>query len=212
MFDMDGVIISSEISKFKYLKEIMYKRYSVRVKEESFKHCLGKTAKDFLGMLDIDDVISTKVLFDFKTEYLANITNYAQPIGPAVEFIKRHGKNIDIVIVSGGYQEVNEKIIFDFGLSEFIKGIFSRESVKKSKPHPDIYLNAVKQTGFLIDECAAIEDSVVGIMAANVAGIDSFAYVNDYDTEKNFSSVEVVNYLKTIEDYEKSLLISLGSN
>ena len=43
--------------------------------------------------------------------------------------------------------------------------------VKKSKPEPDIFLEAAKRIGSSVDECLVIEDSFNGIRAAYSAGI-----------------------------------------
>lgn len=206
MFDMDGVIIASETAKFEYLQKKLKDQHSIDINDESFNLCLGRTAREFLDLLNINASISEKVLLDFRDDYLNNITTYAPAINETVDFIKKHGERVDIIIVSGGYQKTNEKIISDFGLDKFIKKIFSRESVEKSKPFPDIYLNAMNHFNLSKRECVAIEDSINGLMSSNAAGVDSFAFVNDYDNKESFSSVLVKGYIQTLEDYEMHLL------
>ena len=43
--------------------------------------------------------------------------------------------------------------------------------VVHSKPDPEIYLMACKSIGVNPDECAAIEDSLNGILSAHAAGL-----------------------------------------
>jgi HAD superfamily hydrolase (TIGR01509 family) len=66
------------------------------------------------------------------------------------------------------------KLIHFFG-----DNIFSSYDIGSWKPEPEIYLHAAKKMGFKPGECAVIEDSEVGIIAAKAGGFDVFGFANE---------------------------------
>jgi len=63
------------------------------------------------------------------------------------------------------------------GLSHYFDGgIFSAYEVQAWKPDPRLFEYAASQSGVAAGDCLVIEDSVVGIQAAQAAGMDSLYY------------------------------------
>lgn len=58
--------------------------------------------------------------------------------------------------------------------------MLTRENVQNIKPHPEVYLKAIQHFGLTADECLIIEDSLIGIEAANQAGIEVVAIYDQY--------------------------------
>ncbi|RGE48016.1 hypothetical protein MHD_05935 [Mannheimia granulomatis] len=52
------------------------------------------------------------------------------------------------------------------------------------KPHPAVYLSAVKKLGIEKQECIVIEDSVTGLIAAKAANLTTFLVNPHYQNEK----------------------------
>lgn len=61
--------------------------------------------------------------------------------------------------------------------------IFTAYEVKRGKPHPDLFLHAAKRRGVDPALCVVIEDTVLGVQAAEAANMDSFGYSADNDAE-----------------------------
>ncbi|MES2206403.1 MAG: HAD family phosphatase [Pseudomonadota bacterium] len=53
----------------------------------------------------------------------------------------------------------------------YFQVVITRDDVAKSKPHPDVYLEAANRLGVEASECLALEDSYHGIRAAHAAGM-----------------------------------------
>ena len=70
--------------------------------------------------------------------------------------------------------------------------VVSGEQVKNKKPHPDLYQMALLKLGISADECVAIEDSAMGLLAARRAGIATLITVNDDTRAHDFSGAAVV--------------------
>ena len=77
-------------------------------------------------------------------------------------------------------QNINAKISFDddFAL------ILTRENVQNIKPHPEIYLNVLEHFKIETKDCLIIEDSLIGVEAANNAGIEVVAIYDQYSAHE----------------------------
>ncbi|ATO20459.1 haloacid dehalogenase [Acinetobacter sp. LoGeW2-3] len=73
-------------------------------------------------------------------------------------------------------QNINQKINFqdDFAL------LLTRENVQNIKPHPEVYLNVLKHFDVEAQDCLIVEDSLIGVEAANNAGIEVVAVYDQY--------------------------------
>lgn len=84
--------------------------------------------------------------------------------------------NVPFCTASSGPQEKIRLNLSTTGLSEkFGNNIFSSYDIGSWKPDPAIYLYAAGKMGFKPEECAVVEDSLVGVQAAVKGGFTVFA-------------------------------------
>jgi HAD superfamily hydrolase (TIGR01509 family) len=57
------------------------------------------------------------------------------------------------------------------GLGARLRVVVTRDDVARGKPYPDLFLRAAELLGVPPDECLAVEDSLIGVRAANAAGM-----------------------------------------
>jgi len=50
------------------------------------------------------------------------------------------------------------------------------------KPFPDIFLKVAEEMSVVPNECLVIEDTLVGVQAAQKGGLDTYAIFDDNDT------------------------------
>ncbi len=77
-------------------------------------------------------------------------------------------------------QKINQKISFDDDFAI----ILTRENVENIKPHPEVYLNALQHFEIEAKDCLIVEDSLIGVEAANNAGIDVVAIYDQYSAHE----------------------------
>lgn len=83
---------------------------------------------------------------------------------------------------------VAEKILADIPFEFVIAG----DMVKKKKPDPEIYLNALARLGMAGRECLVVEDSNIGVAAAKAAGCYVLATYNDYTESEDLSRADFI--------------------
>uniref|UniRef100_UPI00403FBAEC HAD family hydrolase n=1 Tax=Paenibacillus sp. FSL W8-0426 TaxID=2921714 RepID=UPI00403FBAEC len=88
-------------------------------------------------------------------------------------------------------------------MDEYFSKVYTREDAKEIKPNPEIYLTMMKELEASPEECLIFEDSLIGVEAANNAGIEVVAIVDrysDHDRERINSCSDV-----QFHDYEEVL-------
>ena len=76
----------------------------------------------------------------------------------------------------------------DFGLFDTI---LDREDCSKSKPDPEIYLEAIRRHNLEPAKIAAIEDSFSGVSSAKTAGVYCIGTPGDYKKKQEFGAADI---------------------
>ena len=80
-------------------------------------------------------------------------------------------------VASSGTHERIRLALKTTGLFPRFEGrIFSAQDVARGKPAPDLFLHAARSLGIRPDRCAVVEDSPLGVEAANRAGMTAFGF------------------------------------
>lgn len=74
-------------------------------------------------------------------------------------------------IISNSNQELCDFVVNKIGLKDKFIHCFGIENVKRGKPNPDLYIQALKANSALESECLAFEDSITGVNAAKAANL-----------------------------------------
>lgn len=135
-------------------------------------------------------------LFDSKLEATAN-----------VETALRQIKLPKCVASSGPIEKIKHALQLTNLGSYFAENIFSAYVIQSWKPEPGLFLHAAEQMGFLPEQCAVIEDSLVGIEAAERAGMKPFLYDPQCDFNKGASSCIVFHDMLELPKLLSDLLV-----
>jgi HAD superfamily hydrolase (TIGR01509 family) len=85
-----------------------------------------------------------------------------------LDFLKERG--LPLAIATSSSRATVAKHLGGAGLLDRFKAIATRDDVERSKPHPDVYLEAARRLGVPAEHCIAFEDSNAGLTAAHAAG------------------------------------------
>ena len=81
------------------------------------------------------------------------------------------------------YRTVNTNIISKANIDDYFEVVYTREDATRIKPDPQIYLKVMNDFGVTNDQCLIFEDSLIGIQAAMVAGMDSIVIHDPYSEQ-----------------------------
>ena len=197
IWDFDGVIADSEKVWLKNRLDALNKKFHLGWSFQTISLLLG-------GMNDKD---KRKILDDLK--YKTDDSFWEEVLKKDLEVINRDGLEVfdgveELIqklpkkcIATGG---IKSKTIIKLKVIGFWKkyfnddNLFTVDMVKKGKPEPDLFLFAAKSMGEKPENCIVIEDSYVGIKAAQNAGMEVIAFLG---SETNQNSM-YLKYLKKL--------------
>lgn len=99
------------------------------------------------------------------------------------------------------YCEKNQNIRRKALPSEVFAAIYTREDAKEIKPSPEIYQRIFREWNTCAEECLVFEDSLIGVEAANNAGIDVVAMYDKYsDSDRDAINARTLAQFKNFKE------------
>ena len=109
--------------------------------------------------------------------YLAEKITYKPGAKEVLQYLKEKGFMLIIASTTNDhtieiYRTRNENIRKVADFDEYFVRVYAKSAVKNLKPNPEIYEKILADLGVQNTDCIVIEDSLVGVEAANRAGIE----------------------------------------
>jgi HAD superfamily hydrolase (TIGR01509 family) len=118
--------------------------------------------------------INAEIVMREKNDYFKRHHEEIDPIVPVLEFARAcKAAGAAISVASGGERPDVLETLRLINMDGFFPVITTAEDVKRAKPAPDLFLLAAEKMGIPPEDCLVIEDSLLGIEAADTAGMDS---------------------------------------
>ncbi len=197
IFDMDGVIVDSEPLHHKAYQK-MFKEVNIEVSDALYESFTGQATLPICQRLcDVFSLSeSPETLVAIKRrhfKYLFDNDNSFQLINGILDLIKDyHSNGLTLVLASSASMPNINRIFTRFELDQYFVAKLSGADLKASKPHPEIFINAARASGFKKEECIVIEDSTNGIKAANAAHIFCVAFDSKHSKNQDYSTADRV--------------------
>ena len=184
IFDLDGVIVSTEQNHYSAWKKIADK-LNIPFNEEANEALKGVSRKDsLLKLLEISNLSFDSKDFDEllmlkNKHYLNSLENLSRKdLLPGVLEIMDLAKEKELSVSIGSSSKNALFIIKKLGLTDYFKVIVDGNAVKHPKPHPEVFLTAAKAMRLSSSECVVFEDAESGVRAAKSGGFKVFAVGN----------------------------------
>jgi HAD superfamily hydrolase (TIGR01509 family) len=192
---MDGVISETEHVHIEAEKQTML-RYGVKISSEELHRYTGATAKFmFENLIKKYDLNTTfEKIFGEKEELLFRlIENDLQPTRGVIELLRRlKRENMKLAIASSSHRRLVRYVLEELNILNLFDSIVSAEDILRSKPDPEIFLKSARNLGVNPGECLVVEDSMLGVAAAKIAGMKVLGYRNPNSGDQDLSKADVV--------------------
>jgi HAD superfamily hydrolase (TIGR01509 family) len=194
IFDLDGLMINSERNSF-YIWHDYLSEYDLEFTYEDYQKLIGQGAAFTAEYMQkrIGIAIPAQQIIDEHWERLTEyIAEHVEPFHGLFDLIEKLEKLCLILgVASNSRKNYVEQALIGLKLQDTFQCVLSAEQVAKSKPAPDIYLQAAKCLGVSPSLCLALEDSPPGMKSALAAGMRCVVVpnldLNEYDFDGAFA-------------------------
>lgn len=195
LFALRGVIINDEPLQQQACEQILIEENLLLQPKEFRQVCLGRSDRACLTDLlaHRGRVLSETYLLQLVKRkaqaYQQQLEKELLPLYPGLQdlIVQLHSRSLKLAIVSGAIRSEVELVLNRATLAEYFTVIVGGDDITTSKPEPDGYILAVERLnqqypGFNLQpsQCLAIEDTLIGIQAAKLAGISVVGVANTY--------------------------------
>ncbi|MCA3174214.1 MAG: HAD family phosphatase [Burkholderiales bacterium] len=202
LFDMDGVLIEAKEWHYEALNRAL-DLFGMPISR--FDHLTtfdGLPTRKKLEMLSLERGLPEQLhefINEMKQQYTMELVHtQCKPVFVheyALSNLKARGYKL--AVCSNSVRNTVESMMQKAGLYSYLDYMVSNEEVRRGKPDPEMYLNAMSYFKLLPEECLVVEDNENGIKAARASGAHLLVVKNTTDTN-------IENILGAIERIERS--------
>lgn len=173
LFDMDGVLVDSEIYSLKAWSKCLLPQDLIPL----WRLCLGVTAED-----EYNHFYQRLGWSKLQYQQFCTITSHYIPVDipfkrGSLELVNSLKPKCRLAVVSSSSEHKIKQRLGRY--IDLFDCIISGDNLKHGKPDPEIYYKAMETLNVFPEDCWVIEDSPNGIESARHAGIHNLIYVVD---------------------------------
>lgn len=201
IFDMDGTLIDSigiwndideeliktigngEIDNIDIAKQRDEKLKEYSKSEDAYLEYCDFLKNKYNANISKEEI--KKFRYEIAENYLREKVKYKPNVEKVLKYLKEKGFILAIATTTNEhtieiYKKYNKNIIDKANLEDIFSIIYSKNAVKNLKPNPEVHYKILKELTLKPEECLIIEDSIIGVEAANNANIDVVAIYDKY--------------------------------
>jgi HAD superfamily hydrolase (TIGR01509 family) len=181
IFDMDGLMVDTERLYFASERDVAAR--------------FGKEVKDGVlwKMMGRKPVAAPEKLLEMRDEIMRRkLREDLRPM-PGLERIVGdfHG-TLRLAVATGATREFLDIVMDRLGLRDRFDVLQHSDDIVRGKPDPEIYVRTCSRLALPPGDCAVLEDSENGVVAAKAAGCRVIAVPSEYSRTHDFSRADFV--------------------
>ena len=213
IFDFDGVLVNSEPLHFRAMRESLIPEGIVI---DSTEYLRNYVAYDDRGAIRLaleqhghpSDPVRVEIVADRKARMFAEMTGEIPFFPGARELVRElQREQVPLAIASGARCSEILDLLESGGLRDAFAAVVGADNVERTKPYPDLYLEALRRLqeatpGLEAGDCLAVEDTPPGIEAARAAGMTVVGVAHTFEAAVLASADHVLPSLRRVSAAE----------
>ncbi len=186
------------------IRDQKLKEYS-KSKDAYLEYC-GFLKEEYHAKISKEEI--KKIRYEIADKYLKEVIDYKPNAEKVLKYLKEKGFTLVIASTTNdhtieNYKRYNKNIIKKANFDDIFSLIYAKESVKKLKPNPEIHNKILKELEVKPEDCLIIEDSLIGVEAANHANIEVAVMYDKYSDGNRKEINRLCQY--QFKDFEEML-------
>ena len=208
IFDMDGVLVDSEVYWDRSRVEFARDRGKAWT-DEYQRLAMGRStigwARVMQEKLTLDESID-EIIAEMKARVIDHYQARMPTRPGALESVAHMKEHFRIGLASGSPTEIIKAVLRITGLDQIFEVMIYGDEVPRGKPAPDIYLEALKALGVTPAVSLGIEDSANGLRSLKAAGMFAVAAPSpDFPLPDDVLALADA-HITTLEDFNVDLV------
>ncbi|MFC6670393.1 HAD family hydrolase [Marinobacterium aestuariivivens] len=206
LFDHDGTLVDSEATHLQLWRQVVAP-FGVEIRDQDYwELMLGvpveRNAADLIRLYGLEaeaaDLVNAKL--DANSRFLAG--SFFPAMAGADNVLQDLAGRLRLGLVSGSQRNCVEASLQGHGWTSLFEQVVTGDDVRRNKPQPDGYLKALELMQLEACHCLAVEDTEVGVRAAQAAGLPVIAIRSPLAGSHDFSAAcAVVDSLTGARDW-----------
>jgi beta-phosphoglucomutase family hydrolase len=180
IFDLDGTIANTMQNHFLSWREAVVP-YGIDFNAALFKSLTGKPRE--ATIIKLNEMFGTKmdpfIVGKVKGDSFKRMVNDTKEISVVADVVRKYHTILPISIGTGSTRNGAKKTLEVIDLAHFFEIVITANDIKNPKPHPETFLKCAKLMGVEPKDCVVFEDGILGMQAAETAGM-MVIDVNEY--------------------------------
>ena len=208
IFDMDGVLVDSEVYWDKSRVDFARDRGAVWT-DEFQRLAMGRSTVGWATVMQeklaLDEAID-EIIAEMKARVIEHYEARMPTRPGALESVSHMQQHFRVGLASGSPTEIIKAVLNITGLDQIFEVMIYGDDVPRGKPAPDIYLEALKALGVSPAVSLGIEDSTNGLRSLKAAGMFAVAAPSpDFPLPDNVLALADA-HISTLEDFTVDLV------
>jgi len=172
IFDLDGTLADTMPIHYIAWKNAAAK-YDINFTTQLFSQLAGIPLYPTVEKLNqiFGKNIDPKEMGDLKEEEFENSMHLTPEIKVVTDLVRKYHGKIPMAVGTGGSRRLSLKSLDIIRLSNYFDILVTSEDVSYFKPHPETFLKCAELMGVAPVYCEVFEDGLLGIQAAQTAGM-----------------------------------------
>lgn len=195
IFDMDGVLVESETVNYHAMLETL-KPFNISFDFSYYSQFPGGSCIEAFNKIKADynanfDTAKSVVDFNNTRRTVAKRDGW-QAVPGAVDAVRYCADKYKLALASGSAIDIIKDVTSTFNIDDCFLSMISGESIEHCKPAPDIFLKSAENIGVKPENCAVVEDSHNGVLAAKAANMTCIGFVNPNSGNQDLSVADFI--------------------
>ncbi len=212
IFDMDGVLVDSEVYWYESRIEFAGKRGKAWSMDDQHA-AMGRSTVEWAQVMKDRlrlDLSLEAIIEEVRGGVIARIEARLPLLPGALDAVHKAAEVYPVALASGSPTLVIDTVMSLTGLNKVFHTIVYGDDMKNGKPAPDIYLETARRLGTAPGACVGIEDSVNGLKSLKAAKMFALAVPSPGFTLPPTALTLADRVLGSLEEFSIALVAALG--